>query len=81
MQQPTCRQVLAPTIFVAVHNREFVRTEMTPRNALTALGDLFDIFGSAIAASRAIEANRQPSARHLRTLGIDPKAFREIVRR
>lgn len=54
---------------------------MTPRNALAALGDLFEVFGSAVAASRAVEASRQPRASDLRTLGIDPVAFRRIVQR
>lgn len=54
---------------------------MTPRNALAALGDLFEVFGSAAAVSRAVEARRQPRASDLRTLGIDPVAFGRIVQR
>lgn len=54
---------------------------MTTRNALSALGGLFDVFGSAVAASRAVEANKQPRASDLRMLGIDPTAFGKIVRR
>lgn len=54
---------------------------MTTRNALAALGGLFEVFGSAVAASQAVEANRQPRASDLRTLGIDPAAFRKIGRR
>lgn len=54
---------------------------MTTRNALSALGSFFEVFGSAIAASRAIEANRQPRSSDLRTLGIDPRSFSKIVRR
>jgi hypothetical protein len=54
---------------------------MTTRSALSALGGLFEVFGSAIAASRAVEANKQPRASDLRTLGIDPIAFRKIARR
>jgi hypothetical protein len=54
---------------------------MTTRNALSALGGFFEVFGSAIAASRAIEANRQPRSSDLRTLGIDPRSFSKIVRR
>lgn len=44
----------------------------------TKIGELFDIFGSAIAAASAVEARRQPKARDLRTLGIDPERFRQI---
>lgn len=54
---------------------------MKPRSALAAIGGFLEVFGSAVAVSRAVDANRQPSARHLRTLGIDPKAFGEIIRR
>lgn len=54
---------------------------MTTRNAFAALGGFFEVFGSAIAASRAVEANKQPRVSDLRTLGIDPIAFRKIVRR
>jgi hypothetical protein len=53
---------------------------MTTRNPFAALGDFFEVFGSAIAASRAVEARKQPRASDLRTLGIDPAAFRKIAR-
>jgi hypothetical protein len=54
---------------------------MSPRSALSAIGGFFDVFGSAVAASRAVEANRRPRASDLRMLGIDPKAFDKIIRR
>ena len=54
---------------------------MRPRSTLSALGGFFEVFGSAVAASRAVEASRQPRANDLRTLGIDPVAFRKIVQR
>jgi hypothetical protein len=47
----------------------------TPRIRIT---EIFSIIGDAIAAASAVEAGRQPKARTLRGLGIDPKAFREI---
>ena len=53
---------------------------MTARNAISALGGLFEVFGSAVAVSRAVEARRSPDARDLRTLGIDPSAFGKIRR-
>jgi len=40
--------------------------------------EVLSIIGDAIAAASAIETGRQPKARTLRGLGIDPKAFRKI---
>ena len=51
---------------------------MRSRSTLSALGGFFQVVGSAVAASRAVEANRQPRASDLRLLGIDPVAFRKI---
>jgi len=53
---------------------------MTTRNPFSAIGEFFDFFGSAVAVSRAVEANRVPRASDLRRLGIDPKAFGSIGR-
>lgn len=53
---------------------------MTKRTTLSAIGDMFDIFGSAISASRALEGNRRPYDRDLRKLGIDPAHFDRIAR-
>lgn len=41
-------------------------------------GELIGIFGSAIAAASAVNHGRQPNARDLRALGIDPEKFRQI---
>jgi hypothetical protein len=50
-----------------------------PRKSFfSTLGTIVDVFGSATAVSRAIEAGRTPEARHLQTLGVDPAAFRAI---
>ena len=54
---------------------------MTTRNAFAAIGGFFDVIGSAVAVSRAVEANKRPRARDLRMLGIDPSAFETIARR
>jgi hypothetical protein len=51
---------------------------MNTRKSFARIGEFFEIFGSAVAVSRAVEGNRQPSARDLRTLGIDPAAFGKI---
>ena len=53
---------------------------MTNRKVFSAIGDFFDVFGSAIAASHAVEAGRKPRAHDLRTLGIDPAHFNKIGR-
>lgn len=42
------------------------------------LGGLFAAFGAAAAAAAAAESGRQPRARDLRTLGVDPDAFAKI---
>lgn len=51
----------------------------TPRKSFFAnLSTFVEVFGSAAAVSNAVEGGRTPSARHLKTLGIDPAAFRSI---
>ena len=53
----------------------------TPRkNVFATLGAFVDVVGSAAAVSNAVEAGRMPKAKHLKTLGIDPAAFRSIGR-
>lgn len=44
------------------------------------LRDLFSMFGAANAAAAATQESRIPSARDLRTLGIEPRQFRTIGR-
>jgi hypothetical protein len=85
MQRSACNQRLQLPISVAshpvngaAHIRKF-RT-MTKRSTLSAIGDMLDIFGSAISASRALEGNRKPYDRDLRKLGIDPAHFDRIAR-
>ena len=46
----------------------------------SSLVEFMSIFGSAIAAASAINHGRQPHARDLRGLGIDPQQFRTIKR-
>ena len=53
---------------------------MTKRNSMSAIGGFFDILGSALSVSRAVEAHRTPRDSDLRTLGIDPAAFGRIHR-
>ncbi len=52
----------------------------TPRKFFSNLGTFVEVFGSAAAVSQAVEAGRAPKAKHLKTLGIDPAAFRSIGR-
>lgn len=53
---------------------------MNTRSAFTRIGHAVRAFGSAVAASQAVERGLTPEARHLRNLGIDPKQFGEIGR-
>ena len=53
---------------------------MNNRRLFSAIGDAFTLFGSAVAASRAVEAGRKPRASDLRKLGMDPIAFDKIGR-
>lgn len=53
---------------------------MSSRKLFSAIGDIFTTFGSAVAASRAVEAGRKPRADDLRKLGMDPAAFDKIGR-
>ncbi|WP_168992002.1 MULTISPECIES: hypothetical protein [Mesorhizobium] len=54
---------------------------MSNRKIFSAIGDFFTVFGSAVAASRAVEAGRKPRANDLRNLGVEPAAFDRIGRR
>ena len=53
---------------------------MSNRLMFSAIGGFFTAFGSAAAASHAVQAGRKPSARDLRRLGMDPSAFDKIGR-
>lgn len=53
---------------------------MSNRTVFSAIGDAFALFGSAVAASRAVEAGRKPRANDLRRLGMDPAIFNRIGR-
>jgi hypothetical protein len=46
----------------------------------SAIVELIGIFGNAVAAASAVRQGRQPRARDLRALGIDPEQFRRISR-
>ena len=44
----------------------------------TTISEVFSLIGSAIATAAAVESARQPRARDLKALGIDPEQFRQI---
>lgn len=48
------------------------------RRTISAIGGFFDVLGSAVAVSRAMESRKMPNARDLRNLGIDPTQFKTI---
>lgn len=50
------------------------------RGLFFVIGDFLTTFGSAAAASRAVEAGRKPRRSDLKRLGIDPTAFDKIGR-
>jgi len=45
-----------------------------------SLGQVFSIIGDVITTAAAVRAHRQPEARALRRLGIDPEQFAGIGR-
>ncbi|RWM94106.1 MAG: hypothetical protein EOR86_18165 [Mesorhizobium sp.] len=50
------------------------------RGLFFVIGDFLGTFGSAAAASRAVEANRKPRRSDLKKLGIDLAAFDKLGR-
>jgi hypothetical protein len=44
----------------------------------TRIGEILSVIGDAIATAAAVRNGRQPKARNLRGLGIDPEQFRKI---
>jgi len=85
MRQRACDISEYAPIYVALHkfNTRCSRRKgiiMTNRKVFSAIGDFFTVFGSAVAASHAVEAGRKPRAHDLRNLGMDPAAFEKIGR-
>ena len=44
------------------------------------IAGFFNLLGSAVAASAAVERRAKPEARDLRILGVDPEQFGRIAR-
>ena len=47
-------------------------------NKRITFAEVFGIIGDALATAAAVRNGRQPNARNLRGLGIDPEQFRKI---
>ena len=63
---------------VSGFSEDLVMSALRNSRLFATLGSIADVFGSAAAAASAVEAGRQPSAKSLRSLGIDRDAFRSI---
>ena len=53
---------------------------MPARSATNRILDIFDGIGAVFAAAGAVRNHRQPDARDLERLGIDPEQFARIGR-
>jgi hypothetical protein len=53
---------------------------MSKHNRRTTFAEIITIMGDALAAAASVRQGRQPDARNLRGLGIDPEQFRQIGR-
>ena len=53
---------------------------MSNNSKRSAFSEVLQIMGDALAAAAAVRQGRQPAARNLRGLGIDPEQFRQIGR-
>jgi hypothetical protein len=53
---------------------------MSNNTKRSALSEILQIMGDALATAAAVRQGRQPRARNLRGLGIDPEQFRQIGR-
>ena len=53
---------------------------MSNHNRRTTFAEIITIMGDALAAAASVRQGRQPDARNLRGLGIDPEQFRQIGR-
>lgn len=53
---------------------------MSNNTRRSALSEILQIMGDALAAAAAVRQGRQPAAHNLRGFGIDPEQFRQIGR-
>jgi hypothetical protein len=61
-----------------LHRTMKQETIMTMQSRPSRIRSIFDALGSAIAVSEALDGRRQPKARDLQQLGIEPATFRQI---
>ncbi|RWD64441.1 MAG: hypothetical protein EOS36_09990 [Mesorhizobium sp.] len=84
MRRHLCDSGLPAPIYAATQKegraRRRAKVFVMDRGLFFLIGDFLTTFGSAAAASRAVEAGRKPRRSDLKKLGIDPTAFDRIGR-
>ena len=53
---------------------------MSDQTRHSLVSEILTVIGDALASASAVQQGRQPKARNLRGLGIDPVEFRKIGR-
>ena len=53
---------------------------MSTQNRHSFISEVLTVIGDALASASAVQQGRQPKAKNLRGLGIDPTQFRKIGR-
>ncbi len=53
---------------------------MSNNTKRSAISEILQIMGDALATAAAVRQGRQPASRNLRGLGIDPEQFKQIGR-
>ena len=53
---------------------------MSNQTRHSLVSEILTVIGDALASASAVQQRRQPNARNLRGLGIDPAEFRKIGR-
>ncbi|MDX8520598.1 hypothetical protein [Mesorhizobium dulcispinae] len=84
MRRHLCDLSLPAPIYVATQKKGRaqwrVKEFVMDRGLFFVIGDFLTTFGSAAAASRAVEAGRKPRRSDLKKLGIEPAAFDKLGR-
>lgn len=53
---------------------------MATRQRRSTIAEIMSVMGDALAVAAAVRQGKQPAARNLRGLGIEPEQFRQIGR-
>ena len=69
----------AAPIYVASHNHH-ESLNMSNNTRHSFVSEILTVIGDALASASAVQQGRQPRAKNLRGLGIDPAQFRKIGR-